>query len=464
VFAGVFLLRRMTTPKASSDTGALPEEEPKQKAEEPVVTKAEEPEGKTEEPKPKTKAVQTLVEGREYDENQQGQKINKLKKRKVALYVGYYGKAYQGMQRNPGAHTIEDVLEKALNKAGGISDDNFGDMTKVSWMRAARTDKGVSAACNVVSLKMVLEPEGVLDRINEHLPEDIRAFGFVRVTGGFCSRKMCDRRRYGYVLPLWALDPSHSVEGNKRQKASAGSAPSGAAAGESERASKDELVSRFSAILQQFQGTHNFHSYTKGKEWSEPQAKRFIIRWRLETFELNGETYVKCEVLGQSFLYHQIRKMIGMALAISRNVAPEECLQIALNSRKKFNVPLAPEFPLYLEECVFNSYNKKHGHLHGELSRDRFLSEINAFKRAMIDKNIVESAEFNEDVLTWVRGLNDGLYHFSQWKKWDEEARAAMPAKAKRAPKGGSAGEKAPAKEAVGAEGPKEAEKGPDKE
>ncbi|QDZ18011.1 tRNA pseudouridine synthase [Chloropicon primus] len=380
--------------------------------------------------------------GREYETNAAGQKINKMKKRKVALYIGYYGAAYQGMQRNPGAHTIEDVLEKAIHEAGGISDNNFGELQKISWMRAARTDKGVSAACNVVSLKMVLEPEGIVERINEKLPDDVRVFGYFRVTNGFCARKMCDRRRYGYVLPLWALDPSHPVRGNKRQKTSEGSGPGGATTGEETgRAREEEILERFNRILKEYEGTHNFHSFTKGKAWNEPQAQRYILNWKTETFELNGETYVKCEVLGQSFLYHQIRKMIGLALAISRNIAPESVLGLALASRKKFNVPVAPEFPLYLEECVFNSYNKKHGHLHGDLSRDRFVDTINDFKRTTIDRNIVESEEFNDDVSTWLRGLKDELYQFSKWeaihaefsgngKKSPEETREAPPKEA----------------------------------
>ena len=45
---------------------------------------------------------------------------------------------------------------------------------QVHWQRAARTDKGVSAVGQVVSLKMVTEPEGIVDRINDHLPTQLR--------------------------------------------------------------------------------------------------------------------------------------------------------------------------------------------------------------------------------------------------------------------------------------------------
>lgn len=49
---------------------------------------------------------------------------NPNKKRKVALFLSYVGHGYQGMQRNPGAKTIEEDLFKAMSEAGGISEAN----------------------------------------------------------------------------------------------------------------------------------------------------------------------------------------------------------------------------------------------------------------------------------------------------------------------------------------------------
>ena len=129
------------------------------------------------------------------------------KKRKIAAFLAYVGKGYQGFQRNPGARTIEDELERAIVAAGGISADNAGDFTKVQWTRAARTDKGVSAVGQCIALRMVLDPPGVLERINAALPEGFKIFGYKRVTGGFNAKTMCDRRRYEYVIPTCAFDP-----------------------------------------------------------------------------------------------------------------------------------------------------------------------------------------------------------------------------------------------------------------
>ena len=76
-------------------------------------------------------------------------------KRKVALLLAYSGTRYQGLQKNPGAVTVEGALEAAIHRAGGITDENFGTLQKVSWSRAGRTDKGVHAVGQIIGLKLV---------------------------------------------------------------------------------------------------------------------------------------------------------------------------------------------------------------------------------------------------------------------------------------------------------------------
>ena len=46
-------------------------------------------------------------------------------------------------------------------------------------IRAARTDKGVHAAGQTVSVKAIVEDPDVVRKINEHLPEDIRVWGML---------------------------------------------------------------------------------------------------------------------------------------------------------------------------------------------------------------------------------------------------------------------------------------------
>lgn len=68
-------------------------------------------------------------------------------KRTYALNIGYCGSSYQGLQTNEGAITIEGLLERALFLSGGIKECNFGNLQKVGWTRAARTDNQSLKSC-----------------------------------------------------------------------------------------------------------------------------------------------------------------------------------------------------------------------------------------------------------------------------------------------------------------------------
>lgn len=50
--------------------------------------------------------------------------------------------------------TIEEELFKALLNTGLITEEAFNQVQTIQYQRAARTDKGVSAARQVVSIKL----------------------------------------------------------------------------------------------------------------------------------------------------------------------------------------------------------------------------------------------------------------------------------------------------------------------
>lgn len=56
--------------------------------------------------------------------------------------------------RNPKTKTIEEELFTALLKVNYIGKDAFDQVQLIQYQRAARTDKGVSAARQVVSIKL----------------------------------------------------------------------------------------------------------------------------------------------------------------------------------------------------------------------------------------------------------------------------------------------------------------------
>lgn len=133
----------------------------------------------------------------------------KKPKRKVAVMIGYSGTGYKGMQLNHHEKTIEGDLFKAFVNAGAISKANADDPKKSSLVRCARTDKGVHAAGNVISLKLIIEDPDIVAKINEHLSHQIRVWGIERTNGSFSCYQHCDSRTYQYLIPSHCFLPPH---------------------------------------------------------------------------------------------------------------------------------------------------------------------------------------------------------------------------------------------------------------
>ena len=128
---------------------------------------------------------------------------SKIPKKFFGLMFGYCGINYQGLQINPNSNTIEKALEEAIFKAGGLIPTNR-DFSRCHWTRSCRTDKGVHAAANVVSLKMNVM-EDIENKINSNLPADIRIFKCIRVTKSFSGYRYCSERRYEYIIPSYCF-------------------------------------------------------------------------------------------------------------------------------------------------------------------------------------------------------------------------------------------------------------------
>ena len=130
-------------------------------------------------------------------------------KKKVAVMIGYSGSGYRGMQMTNDQKTIEGDLFQAFVAAGAVSKANANDPKKVSFVRCARTDKGVHAAGNVISLKLIIEDEDIVKKINDNLSPQIRVWGIERTNGSFSAYQLCDSRIYEYLIPTHSFLPPH---------------------------------------------------------------------------------------------------------------------------------------------------------------------------------------------------------------------------------------------------------------
>lgn len=317
-------------------------------------------------------------------ENESQAEIDKVKRRKFAMLMGYSGVGYYGMQRNPQTKTIEEDFFKALWNANIINEECYYQVQNMQFQRAARTDKGVSAARQVVSLKLA-ENVNIAD-INAHLPETIRIFGCKRVTKGFNSKQQCDSRTYIYLMPTIAFASNSSQLQQAVYR------------------TNSETIQKVNDVLKLYEGTKNFHNFTAKKQPGDPSAKRYIKSFVCgEPFVRKGTEFAILKVQGQSFMLHQIRKMIGLVLSIVRGKTTIETLYQALR-RDKVNIPRAPGLGLVLDFVHYDRYNVRYGEdgVHEKLLWEEVEADVNEFKEKYIFPTIIDTEITEESMRYWL--------------------------------------------------------------
>lgn len=380
------------------------------------------------------------------------------------------------------------VAAKAISKA------NANDPKKSSLVRCARTDKGVHAAGNIISLKLIVEDPDVVEQINKYLPPQIRVWGIERTTGSFSCYRLCDSRIYEYIIPTYVFLPPHphtilgrrivelareagdiedvekrqkevwdfwekaeeeyikpvieSLDPSVRESAiptlrqmsedpelrlddstdiEAGEPAHDSPGNNTERSNDfgrhrernrplEEAVKRIKAAytqakkayridparlqrvrdtLQLYTGTHNFHNYTISKAFRDPSAKRHVKSFTADEPKLLGNTeWLSLKVHGQSFMMHQIRKMVFMAALVVRTGSPPERITQSYGPQR-LSIPKVPSQGLLLDRPVFKTYNEG---IAAKFSRptidfDKYKDAMNAFKQKEIYERIYQDEE-----------------------------------------------------------------------
>ena len=301
--------------------------------------------------------------------NQTLQKKEKIKlpKRKYAIIHGYFGQNYSGNQKNPGVRTVEDELEKALYKEKFISDCNYGNLSKIDWMRASRTDKGVSAIMNVISAKLHKYPniseQDMKEKLNAILPKDIRIFRVIEVSNHFDSKENNNNREYHYVLPTFLLEPRK--EENKKLNEEANTenkedvtVPKDFIGNYSYRLTEEDKK-KLNELCKGFLGSKKYHNYTRKIGYSDPSSLRHILEMTCDDIiDFGVFEVIKFKLIGQSFLYNQIRKMIGMIIDCLHNKKDIDYFNNSFLSNK-YDIPKAPGEGLYLRNIDYSKYNDR---------------------------------------------------------------------------------------------------------
>nr|XP_039268274.1 tRNA pseudouridine synthase A-like isoform X1 [Styela clava] len=269
---------------------------------------------------------------------------------------------------------------------------------QMKYSSSSRTDKGVSTCGLVVSLKLRM-CDNAKDLINQHLPPDIRVLDLRKATRSFHAKSYVDQRTYSYTMPTFAFDTNVSTDDISTYRID------------------EEKLKSVRSYLYRYKGTHSFHNFTSGKRMGESSAKRYILDFWAETpFVHESVEFITLKVKGQSFMIHQIRKMIGLVIVLVSGRAPEQHYVRAFSEPLE-DIPKAPGIGLLLEQVHYDSYNKKHDNMLNWSSED----EQKEFMKTHILPIIFKEELENQSMLKWIESLSNHDFTGEKAKEqWNE--------------------------------------------
>lgn len=240
------------------------------------------------------------------------------------ITVSYDGTRYHGWQIQPQSLTISQVLQDHFEKVF---------KKKIKIIGASRTDAGVHAFGQVAAFNsdIDIDAQKMCQAWNRSLPEDITIRDINMVEDEFhpqanvkfkiyyyhlfVKQPMPFYSRYGF-LPGWNFD-----------------------------------LDILKAGLNIFIGTHDFRSFSTGYEQEDTIRKidaiYLIYLKKFKTYQI--------QIIGQSFLHHMIRRMLGASLDISysRNRSIEELKKALEEKNPHQNFTTAPAKGLILRKIVY---------------------------------------------------------------------------------------------------------------
>ncbi|KAG2228450.1 hypothetical protein INT48_003141 [Thamnidium elegans] len=263
---------------------------------------------------------------------------------------------------------------------------------------------------------MICQDKDLVEKLNAQLPNCIRIWGYVETQRTFHAKTKCDSRIYEYLLPSYTL--KRLVE--KKLKLEPESerdykiltengtmtryiSPTDQSVLSNFRVDQERLE-KFKAAMSLFKGTHNFHNYTISRSFKDPASKRFMIDISVnDPMIIENTEWISVKLHGQSFMLHQIRKMISMAMLSVRTGTPLSLIPKTFEA-DKINIPKAPALGLLLERPVFQLYNNRMAS-----------NQIETFKKEFIYKEIFEHEKKNREFDTFLAAIDshiDSTYQY----------------------------------------------------
>jgi len=253
--------------------------------------------------------------------------------RTIKLTIAFDGTGYAGWQRQKGAPTIQEAVEKALATMTGRFTPVHG---------AGRTDAGVHALGMVAHFRTEskIPSKGFHRGLNSLLPGEIRVLAAEEVEEGFHARKDARGKVYRYqmatgtmLLPTdrlyWGWFPGPLDLDAMNQAASL-------------------LV-----------GEHDFSSFeASGSRVAKDGGRGAVRRVFTAGFRVLATAPEKIQfvIAGDGFLRHMVRNIVGTLVEVGRNQRRvEEIPELLRRCDRRFAGPTAPPQGLFLVEVWYGN-------------------------------------------------------------------------------------------------------------
>ena len=240
--------------------------------------------------------------------------------KRVKLTIAYDGTNYCGWQIQPNGITIEEVINKALQKLTG---------EPILVIGASRTDSGVHAMGNVAvfDTETTIPPERIAMALNQRLPEDIVIIKSEEVALDFHPRYCDCSKTYEYhiintriPIPTKRLT-NYFVSYNLNL---------------------DHMREAASYLV----GEHDFVSFCNVRTDVENTVRAITA---LDIIEDGNEITIR--ITGNGFLYNMVRIIVGTLIRVGRGFyTPEKVKEILEAKDRKAAGVTAPAHGLMLME------------------------------------------------------------------------------------------------------------------
>ena len=243
--------------------------------------------------------------------------------KRVMMRVAYDGTDYCGWQLQPGAPTIEGVLNEKLSELLG---------EEITVTGASRTDSGVHSLGNVAvfDTNTRIPAEKISYALNQRLPDDIVVQQSCEVPDDWHPRHCNSRKTYEYrILNRTFRDPT------RRSDTYFYYYPLNV-----------EAMQQAAAKLE---GTHDFQSFCA----AGTQAKTTVRTIYSCEVAKNGDL-ITIRVTGNGFLYNMVRIIAGTLIKVGAgDIAPGEITAILEACDRSVAGPTAPAHGLTMIGIIY---------------------------------------------------------------------------------------------------------------